>query len=631
MVNQAISRKLAVILHADVAGSTALVQHDETLAHERITDSFQEFSAIIQDYGGKVHEIRGDALVAEFARASDAVCASFRFQQSNAERNAQFEDKLTPLVRIGLALGEVVFADDTVTGAGVVLAQRIEQLAAPNGVCVTAAIHEALPQRMPFERTSIGEQEVKGFDEPVRVYRLELKPGESIPPAEPRNRGRPQKLITAVVAISLFTIGGMAIWLKPWMHESESDMNPVADKNVAIPAPSKPSIAVLPFDNLSGDPEQEYFADGMTDDLITDLSKISGLFVVARNSSFAYKGESPDVREVSRDLSVKFVLEGSVRRVGENVRINAQLIDATTGGHVWAERFDGSMKDVFSLQDEVNQRIVAALAVNLTADDRERLDKKSTTSPDAYDMLLRGLELYQRFNPEDNAGSREFFKKAVALDAGYARAYANVAWSYATEVNFNWTDQREESIQLGQEYVEKALFLDDRIPQIHMTRSVLYLAQRQHDAAVEAARRAVELHPNYADCYATLAFVLLYAGELEEALAAIHEVTRINPRSSYVYLAIEGRIQFLLGNNDAALVLLTEALERNPVFDRGHLLQAAIYSDLGNIDEANWSLEQALMLRPGLTVSAERQNSIYKREQDLNRHIDALRKAGLPE
>ncbi|MDH3378451.1 MAG: adenylate/guanylate cyclase domain-containing protein, partial [Gammaproteobacteria bacterium] len=360
MVNQAISRKLAVILHADVAGSTALVQHDETLAHERITDSFQEFSAIIQDYGGKVHEIRGDALVAEFARASDAVCASFRFQQSNAERNAQFDDKLTPLVRIGLALGEVVFADDTVTGAGVVLAQRIEQLAAPNGVCVTAAIHEALPQRMPFERTSIGEQEVKGFDEPVRVYRLELKPGESIPPAEPRNRGRPQKLITAVVAISLFTIGGMAIWLKPWMHESESDMNPVADINVAISAPSKPSIAVLPFDNLSGDPEQEHLADGFTESLITTLAQMPDLFVIARNSTFTYKGKPVKVARVAEELGVRYVLEGSMQRQGDTLRINAQLIDAVAGHHLWSGRYDRDADAMFAVQDEIIQEIFTA-------------------------------------------------------------------------------------------------------------------------------------------------------------------------------------------------------------------------------------------------------------------------------
>ena len=261
----------------------------------------------------------------------------------------------------------------------------------------------------------------------------------------------------------------------------------------------RPSIAVLPFDNMSGDPEQEYFADGITEDLTTDLSRISGLFVVARNSSFSYKGRSVDVRTVARELGVRYVLEGSVRRMGDQIRINAQLVDGNSGGHIWAERFDGTMASVFTLQDHVNRNIVAALEINLTPADEERFERVETTSPEAYDVLLRGIEQYNTFTIDAVAEARELFKQAAAIDPNYARAYANIALTHVTEINFFWSRDREESIRLGLEYARKAVELDDSIPQIYLTRSILYLAQRQHQTALEAAQRTIEVHPDYVD------------------------------------------------------------------------------------------------------------------------------------
>ena len=639
--------RLAVILHADIAGSTALVQLNEMVAHERITDTFKRLSETIAIFGGAVHEIRGDALVAEFARASDAVCAALAFQRSQLEHLRKITDDIAPSVRIGISLGEVVFADGTVTGAGVVLAQRVEQLSAPGGVCITGAIHEALPQRMPLDQDNLGEREVKGFDEPVRVYAVRLTDGAELPAAPdiPESRRVSTiKWLTAGAAAVVIAGGGLLAWFQPWAPEFEPTpvqqvANPLPDQPSAAKSDEvkpqdpldKPSIAVLPFTNMSGDPEQEYFADGITEDLTTDLSKISGLFVVARNSSFAYKGKSPDLREVSRDLGVRYVLEGSVRRSGEQIRINAQLIDATTGGHIWAERFDGTMADVFSLQDEVNRKIVAALAVTLTADDRKRLGKIETSVPDAYDMLLRGFEQYQYFTREGNIESRRLFKQAIELDPEYARAYANVALTYASEVNFNRSDDREESIRLGLNFAARALELDDSIPQIYLTRSALYLAQRKYDAAIEAGRRTIEVHPNYADGHATLAFVLSYAGRLDEALAAIRRAKQINPQYSYIYLAVEGRILFLLGRYEEAVVLLEQSVERNPAMVRAKLSLTATYAQLGRIDDAAWEVEEVLAIRPDLSLESIRQEANYKKSRDIDHYIEALRKAGMPE
>ncbi|MDX1486917.1 MAG: adenylate/guanylate cyclase domain-containing protein, partial [Acidiferrobacterales bacterium] len=352
MADQELSRKLAVIVHADVVDSTTLVQRDEILAHKRINAAFQRFSSIIQEYGGTVHEIRGDALVAEFARASDAVCAALHFQQSNTTHNAELRDHIVPVVRAGIALGEEVFAHDTVTGAGVVLAQRVEQLSEPGGVCVTGAIHEAIPQRLPFDQESLGEQTVKGFEEPIRVYRVALRAGATVPGAETsrqiRSRSQWQRLTLVFATLALVVIGGMFFWLKPWAPQFE----PAAVERMAFPLPDKPSIAVLPFTNISGESHHDTFADGLSESIITMLSKIPNMFVIARSSTFTYKGKPVKVQQVAEELGVRFVLEGSIQRSGYRARISAQLVDALTGRQIWAEQYEREIKDTFALQDE---------------------------------------------------------------------------------------------------------------------------------------------------------------------------------------------------------------------------------------------------------------------------------------
>jgi adenylate cyclase len=631
MADKRLTGKLAVILHADVVGSTALVQQDEHKAHERIHDSFKRFGATISSYHGQVRELRGDALLAEFERASDAVSATLAFQSEQVNHNAQLDDDMRPVLRVGVALGEVIIADNTITGEGVILAQRLEQLSEPGGLCITPAIREALPKRLPFDLKNQGEQRLKGFDEPIGVYRVALRAGASVPTPVREHSGGSSgvstklKLVFAalLLIVSAATAYGYISWL-PQQDSKPADF--VVQSSV-----EKPSIAVLPFNNMSGDPEQEYFASGITEDLTTDLSRISGLFVVARNSSFSYKGRSVDVRTVARELGVRYVLEGSVRRIGDQIRINAQLVDGDSGGHVWAERFDGTMADVFALQDHVNRRIVAALKVSLTAADEKRFNKVETNNPDAYDQLLRGIEVYNLFTREAIAQSREMFHQATVLDPGYARAYANVALTYATEVNFFWTQNREESIRLGLEFAGKALALDDSIPQIYLTRSILYLSQRQHLTALEAAQRTIEVHPNYVDGQATLAFIQSYSGQFEAALETLERTKRINPQGTGIYLEIEGRILFLLARYDDALRILEEAVDRNPGFDRIHLDLAATYAELGNLDDAAWSVDEALAISPDISLAKERRDAIYLHDSDLEHFIGALRKAGVPE
>ena len=622
-------RKLAVLLHADVVGSTKLVQQNESTAHVRITDAFTRFSAIIRSYGGIVHEVRGDALVAELQRASDAVTAAIAFQVENTRNGQQFDDAIVPAVRIGISLGEVVIADDTITGPGIVLAQRVEQLATPGGVFVTPAIHEATPDRLPFTYKDLGEQSAKGFDNPVRVYSVELKQGERVPEPAPSSRRkmtlrRPWVALTVAVVL---TVCATAAWLQLWKPASDT-AGP--DKRV-FALSDKPSIAVLPFDNMSGDPGQEYFSDGLTEDLITDISQISGLFVVARQSTFAYKGAGKDIRQIGAELGVRYVLEGSVRRSADRVRVNAQLIDARTGAHVWAQRLDRSLVDVFSLQDEVVEEIVAALSVRLTDRESKNLRSAQVADPQAYDLLLRGNGRLQLYTSEGNLAARALYRQAISRAPDYARAHANLAYTYAIEALFGWGTDRDTSLRYAFAIAEEALALDPDIPQAHFTLANAYVSRDELEPALDSAARSVELVPNYADGMAMQGVVLTYMGDLDAALDRIENSMLLNPGNSFTYIWFRGRILHLMGRTEEAITALEESVERNPVFDQSRIALAAAYGTAGRLDDAKWQAEELLSIRPKFSLRVARKELPFKQALHRDLYLEGLRAAGIPD
>ena len=425
-------RKLAVILHADVVGSTLLVQQNETLAHERILNTFHRFSETINSYQGIAHEIRGDALVAEFDRASDAVAAALACQAENQQFNEALDDDIRPQVRIGISLGEVVIADNTITGAGVILAQRLEQLAEPGGVNIQGAVYETVPQRLPFDYENLGEQQVKGFDEPVRAYAVTLKPGENLPAPEAAHPAQGVSRKPAGISVMTFatiglvaSIGVLLAWWQPWTSQQEP---PASEQTTSLPD-APPSIAVLPFTTLSEEKGQDYFSDGVTNDIITDLSKFSNLLVIAANSVFVYKGKAVNVKEVGKELGVRYVLEGSIQKVGDRVRINAQLIDANTDHHIWAERYDFPLDDVFKVQDEITSTVVTSLRVILTEDEKSRDAIRHTGVIEAYDLFLRG-RTYLKGTKRSHLKARELFNKAIKLDPEFSAAYAEKSFTY---------------------------------------------------------------------------------------------------------------------------------------------------------------------------------------------------------
>ena len=518
-MTQTPARKLAVLLHADVDGSTLLVQKNETLAHERIQDTFRRFSQIINSHGGVAHEIRGDALVAEFTKASDAVSASLAFQAANSTLNEQLSDDIQPVLRIGIAMGEVVVADNTVTGAGIVLAQRLEQLAEPGGVCIQGASYETLPKRLPFEYKNLGEQQIKGFDELVKVYAVNLQPGGVIP-------------------------------------ESEAIIQ--ADKE-ALELPDRPSIAVLPFDNMSGDPEQEYFSDGITEDIITDLSKVSSIFVVARNSSFTYKGRSVKTQEICADLGVRHVVEGSVRKSGNRVRITAQLIDGSTGGHIWADRYDGTLENIFELQDEVTCQIVDALKVQLLPEEQKAILNSPTANIAAYDLYLKGRQHFHYNTKENLHKAKDFFNRAIESDKLYAQPYCGLAdcCSY-----------------LNTEHGEGHAALVD---------------------AIAAATKAIEISPGLGEAHASLGLVLSATGNYSSAVKEFSTAVRLDP-GSYGAHYYWGRTCFAEGKPEEAAEHLETAWKLSPRDPQIPGLICQIYRDLGRQADHEHAAQEAVNL-----------------------------------
>jgi len=641
MAKDRLSGKLAVILHADIAGSTALVQQDEQLAHERIQDAFRRFSETIEKYQGHILELRGDALLAKFERASDAVVATLAFQADHTYLISRLKDALRPTIRVGIAMGEVVIADNTVTGSGVVLAQRIEQLADPGGVCITAALHEALPKRMPFDLENLGEQVLKGFDEPVRVYRAELSAGQSVPVPQQDNQReatpKTPKLIAAIIAITLVIAGGTAYWFKTQVPQEE----PASVASMAYPLPDKPSIAVLPFTNMSDDAQQEYFADGMTEDLITDISKVSGLFVIARNSVFTYKGKAVKVRQVAEELGVRYVMEGSVRRVGNQVRINAQLIDATTGGHIWPERYDGSLDDVFSMQDKITQSIVPALSVALTGQDQSSLVQVKTNKPEAYDAFLRGWQLYRRYTPEDFVEAIPHFKRAVEIDPAYGQAWATLAslyWisyqkSYAwtlivnpnRDVFSSWLQTRLKAV----EYLGQAMKYPT--PLAHQVESQLAWDYRQFDKALSEAEQAIKLDPNDPEGHLAMAWALVFAGRATEAIASAESGMQLDPYSPAPHLYILGIARLMMRQYVQAEVVLNRSFGLDQENKNLLLPLSVTYVHLDKLEEARDAIKQFSDFL--IYYSPKIENYIewwpFKREVDIRFFGSGLVRAGV--
>jgi TolB-like protein len=592
------SRKLAVLLHADVVGSTALVQLDEALAHERIRDTFQRFADIIDSHSGIAHEIRGDALVAEFSRASDAVSAALGFQAANASHNDEIPDEVVPVVRVGIAMGEVVIADNTVTGEGIVLAQRLEQLAEPGGVCVQGAAYETMPKRLPFSYESLGEKVLKGFGEPVRVYAVTAADTVEVP----------ENLREAVKA-------------------SE---NTISDK---------PSIAVLPFTNMSGDPDQQFFADGIAEDVITALSRFHDLLVIARNSSFKYRGQSVDVRQVGHDLDVLYVLEGSVRIAGKRARITAQLVEAETGNHLWAERFDRSLEDIFEVQDEITALVASTVGQQVRIAESKSALRRGTKDLRVRDLVARAQWQIDRLTAESAAKAREICLTAIERDPQYVHAHSLLAFINIIEHALGWWRDRSPA-ELRADAAEAArtgirIDPDDEAARTYL--ALVNFMSGKHDAAIEACETVLDINPNYAQALGALGMIYAYSGAdaYERSVEYLDRAIRLSPNDPWlpIYFGVRGTAEFINGNNDAAIEWAQKGLQRNPDFFSAHRNLVCAYALKGEFEKAHEALDEFKRTLPNVSIAGYTQSArpAFKRQEDFELVVEGLRLAGVPE
>jgi adenylate cyclase len=551
-------------------------------------------------------------------------------QEELKARNAELPENRKMEFRIGINLGDVIVEGERIYGDGVNVAARVEKLSEGGGICISGTVYDQIENKLALGYEYLGEQAVKNIKKPVRVYRVLMEPkaaGSLVYREKRTDLRHRRRAYLALVGIVIAGAIALAIW-NQYLRPTAPPAVVPPEQTAAIELPDKPSIAVLPFVNMSGDPEQEYFSDGITEDLITDLSKVSGLFVIARNSVYNYKGKAIKPEKVSQELGVRYVLEGSVRKSGDRVRITAQLVDATTGYHVWAERYDRNLKNIFALQDEVTQKIVGALAVKLTEAEQEHVLRKDTDNLEAYDYYLRGREYFFRFTKETMAQARQMFERAIDLDPEYAAAYVGLGLTYFNEWTWQWS-QDPQSLERAFELAQRAIVLNDSLPMAHILMGKIYLWEKQHEQAIAELERAIALDPNDADAYVHLANILNFAGRSEEAIGLVKKAMRLNPLYSVRYLWSLGHAYLMTRQYEKAISAVKRALKQNPDFLPPHILLAIIYSELGREEEARDEAAEILRINPNFSLEVWRQRRPYKDQAQLERILNGLHRAGL--
>ena len=640
MTQEGFKRKLTAIFSADVEGYSRLMGEDDEATVRTITAYREVLSTLIQQHNGKVLDSPGDNLLAEFVSVVDAVQCAVAVQKEFKARNDQLPENRRMQFRIGINLGDVIQEEERIYGDGVNIAARLEGLANPGGICISKTAFDQIETKLPYGYEYLGDQTVKNIAKPVGAYRVMMEPrvtvSRKLDKEKIRTLGGKRVVISGIVLL-LSTGIALAVWIFYFGPSTSTERLPpelTSDSELS----KMPSIAVLPFDNLSGDPNQEYFNDGMTDDLITGLSKLKGLLVIARNSTFTYKGKSVKVQQVAEELGVRYVVEGSVRRAEEQVRINVQLIDATTGHHLWAERYDGKMADIFALQDQINQKIISTLEVKLTAFEKSRIVRKETNNIQAYDAFLRGWEHYKQMTPNDFSKASAYFKEAINLDPIYARAYAALALLYLRALDIGWHrwvtgTQFVQARHDARKYVKMAM--KDPSSLAYQATALTLIFKRLYPEAITAAEKALTLGPNDAYNFFILAKILNYAGKSEKAINFTKRAMRLDPQYPADYLIVLGESNFALGNLEEAAIYLEKAQTHYPQ-NRPNmtLLESLIatYSHLGRNEEAQVLFESLKkVLYPPVSLRRRMNFHPYNSPEVTDRLAQGLIKAGMPE
>jgi adenylate cyclase len=631
MATEGFKRKLAAILSADVAGYSRLMGEDEAATVKTLETYKRVISDLIQQHRGRVVDSPGDNLLAEFASVVDAVQCAVAVQKEIQARNLELPETRRMQFRIGINLGDVIEEEDRLYGDGVNIAARLESLAEPGGICVSKTAFDHIETKLPLGYEYLGEQTVKNIAKPVSAYKVQMDPRvteKAKAEVKPKEGARRSPMIIALVVVLLVAAGAAALW-----RFAFSPAGPIAEKasqqQRTLPLPDKPSIAVLPFTNLSGDPAQEYFSDGITEEIITALSKVPKFFVVARNSTFTYKGKPVKVQQVGQELGVRYVLEGSVQKAGDKIRINAQLIDALTGNHLWAERYDRNLKDLFAVQDEITKKIITAMQVKLTEGEQVQAAARSTNNLQAYLKYLQARELINRGNPQSNALAKQLAEEAITLDPGYSSAYFVLARSALQDYWQGTGKSPQDSLKKSIELLQKAITLDDTNAQAHSLLGWIFSMTRQYDKAVAEGEKAVALDPNSADAHMYFGKILTFDGRYKESIPELQTAIRLNPIPPNLYLYSLGISYALTGQYNEAINWCERAVRREPNSPWPRLFLAAVYSLAGRDEKARLEAAEVLRINPKFSLEKFAKDVTYKNQEDKERLIGALRQAGL--
>jgi len=633
MAEERAKRKLSAILSADVKGYSRLMGEDELATIETLKNYREIMAVLINKFQGRVVDSPGDNVLAEFSSVVDALDCAVAMQKELKQKNEELPETRRMEFRIGVNLGDVVEDGERIYGDGVNIAARVESLAEGGGICISGTAFDQVGKKLPLGYEYLGEQTVKNIEKPVRVYRVLMEPeaaGKVIGEKRPGPR-RWRWAALAAVAVLVVGAGGFAIWnfyLRP------PSIEPASVEKMAYPLPEKPSIAVLPFDNMSGDPEQEYLTDGITENIIMALSKMPNMFVIARNSTFTYKGKPIKAQQVAEELGVRYVLEGSVQRSGDQLRITAQLIDAIQGHHLWAERYDRELKDIFALQDEITIKIMSALEVKLLRGGEEAAQyaRRGTKNLQAYLKLLEAANYFARGTPDDYALARKLSEEAIAFDPEYSVPYNILAWTHMLDAMLGTSKSPRESIAKAFKLAQKVLAMDETDARAHTLLGNVYGFKREHEKAIAELERAVALDPNYALGYMFLAYSLISAGRSQEAIPLLKKSMRLSPLSQthasmcFFRLGIAYRT---MGQYEEALSALKKALNIRPNFFAIHLHLAATYIHLGREEEARAAAAEVRRIVPKFSLQDFAKRLPYKDKAVKERYIEALRKARL--
>jgi adenylate cyclase len=633
MTTQEVRRKLTAILNADVKGYSRLMGKDEIGTIQTLNTYKEVMAGLIQYHHGRVVDAPGDNVLAEFASVVDAVQCAVEIQKELKVRNDKLPLNRRMEFRIGINLGDVIEEQGRIYGDGVNIAARMESLAEGGGIRISGIVYDQVKNKLTLRYEFVGKQTVKNIAEPVRVYRVLMEPETSVSAVSRWKRKGLNywKRIHPVfkVLIALVAAANVVWQFYPHLRPSRPPVEGVSKEKMALSLPDKPSIAVLPFVNMSGDPKQEFFSDGITEDIITALSKVPMLFVIARNSTFTYKGKPVKVKQISEELGVQYILEGSVQRSDNRVRITAQLIDALTGHHIWAERYDRDLKDIFALQDEVTRNILTAMQVKITEGEQALHRDKGLRNLNCYLKFLEGKNYSNRFDIEGNNLARRMGEEVLVMCPESSSAYQLLAITHMMDYWLGSGKSPQESIEKAIEMARKAIALDDAHAHPHGLLSFLYSIKREYKKALAEGERAVALDPNGADVYAWYAISLTFAERPEDAIPLFQKAIRLNPFGPAWYFFNLGSALLIMERSEEAVSAYKKALQRSPDNLLAHVLLATTYSMMGREKEARAEAAEVLRINPKFSLDYFAKALPFKDQKVINSLINAMRKAGL--